>query len=279
VLIARVAALTSRIRVGAGGVMLPNHSPLRIAEAFRLLEALSPGRIDLGLGRAPGTDGVTAYALRRGAPGAEDFPQQLAELLAHAGGGFPDDHPFARVAAEPRDVPLPPVWILGSSDHGAAVAAAMGVGFAFARHLNPRGAREAVARYRAGFRPGPLAEPRVILAVSAVCADTAGQAERLASSMGLGVIRLRSGRPGPLPSPDEALAYGYTEGEEDQLRRYRRAQVVGDPGEVRDRLAALRTETGADELMVMTMVHDHAARVRSYELLAHAWGVRAAAAA
>jgi luciferase family oxidoreductase group 1 len=274
VMIAAVAAATSRIRVGAGGVMLPNHSPLHVAEAFRVLEALHPGRIDLGIGRAPGTDGYTAYALRRGAAGAEDFPSQLAELLAFADGGFPEDHPFRAVVAEPRDVPLPPIWILGSSEYGARVAAALGVGFAFARHLNPRGAGAAVRDYRERFTPSTrLAAPRAILAVSAIAAETPEEADRLAASLGLAVIRMRSGAPSTLPSPEEALAHAYTDGERDQLRRYRRAQVLGDAEGVRAQLDALLEEAGADELMVLTMVHDHAARLRSYELLARAFGL------
>ncbi len=274
VMIAHVAAATSRIRVGSGGVMLPNHSPLRIAEAFRVLEAMHPGRIDLGLGRAPGTDGYTAYALRRGAGDAEDFPTQLAELVAFAEGGFPDGHPFRAVVAEPRDVPLPPLWILGSSDYGGRVAAALGVGFAFARHLNPRGAVAALRDYRERFSPSPaLPAPRAILTVSAIAADDPDEAERLGASLGLGVIRMRSGAPSTLPSPEEALAHAYTEAERDQLRRYRRGQVIGDAEGVRAELAALVEETGADEVMVMTMVHDHAARLRSYELLAGVFGL------
>jgi luciferase family oxidoreductase group 1 len=279
-MIAHVASATRRIRVGSGGVMLPNHSPLRIAEAFRVLEALHPGRIDLGLGRAPGTDSITAYALRRGAAGAEAFPEQIMELLAFAGGGFPDDHPFRDVAAEPRDVPLPPLWILGSSEYGAQVAAALGVGFAFARHLNPRGAESIMRAYRDAFRPSPdVPEPRAILTVSAICADSAERADELAWSLGLSVVRMRTGRPAPLPTPEEAMAHPYTDGERDQLRRYRRAQVVGDPAGVGAELEELIERTGADELMVMTMVHDHAERRRSYELIADALGARPAAQA
>ena len=275
VMIAHIAASTSRIRVGSGGVMLPNHSPLRVAEAFRVLEALHPGRIDLGLGRAPGTDGLTAHALRRGAE-TPDFPTQLAELLAFAGEGFPADHPFAPVSAAPADVPLPPVWILGSSEYGAQVAAAMGTGFAFARHLNPRGAAEVMRLYRDRFRPGLIDAPYAILGVSAICADTAERADELAWSMALGVLRLRQGRPGPLARPEEAAALTYSEGERDQIRRYRRAQVLGDPGGVREQLDTLTEETAADEVMVMTMVHDHAERMRSYELIARVMGARPA---
>jgi luciferase family oxidoreductase group 1 len=280
IMIAQVAGATTRIRVGSGGIMLPNHSPLRIAEAFRVLEALHPGRIDLGIGRAPGTDPVTAYALRRAGQTVEDFPDQLAELLAFAGGGFPEGHPFRAVVAEPRDVPLPPIWILGSSEYGARMAASLGVGFAFARHMNPRGAEEVMHLYREGFRPSErLARPRAILALSAVCADTAARAEELVASMGLAVIRMRSGRPSPLPTPEEALAYPYNEAEADHIRRYRRAQVVGDPAAVRDEIADLAARTGADEVMVMTMVHDHGERLRSYELIADAFALGSPASA
>ena len=271
IMIGHIAAATERIRVGAGGVMLPNHSALHVAEGFRLLEALHPGRIDLGIGRAPGTDGVTAFALRRAQVDGNEFPNQLAELFAFAGGGFPDDHPFCTVSAEPGEVDLPPVWILGSSDFGAQVAAAYGLRFAFARHLNPRGAADALRLYRDRFQPSPgNAEPLAMLTVSAIAADTPERAEELALSLGLGVVRMRQGRPGKLPSPQEAAAHDWTEAEQDQLRRYRRAQTLGTPAQVRDAFAALVVETGADEIMVMTSVHDHAERLRSYELIAQA---------
>jgi luciferase family oxidoreductase group 1 len=273
VMIGQVASATSRIRVGSGGIMLPNHAALRIAETFRVLEALHSGRIDLGIGRAPGTDGVTAVALRRSAQalGADDFPQQLGELLAYGGEGFPEGHPFASVDAIPAGVPLPPIWILGSSEYGAQVAAALGVGFAFARHLNPRGAESIMRAYRADFRPSPaMPEPVAILTVSAIAAATRERADELATSMGLGLVRMREGRPTPLPSPEEAAAHRYTPHEQDQIRRYRRAQVLGEPAGVRDEILELVERTGADEVMVMTSVHDHGERLRSYELLADA---------
>jgi len=265
VMIGHVASATSRLRVGAGGIMLPNHSPLHVAETFRLLEVLHPGRIDLGLGRAPGTDPVTAHALRRGGtPG--DFPQQLAAFVEE---GFPADHPFRTVRAEPSEAPLPPVWILGSSEYGAAVAAAYGLGFAFARHLNPRGAVAALSRYRGDFQPSAAyPEPRAILALSAIAASSEEEATDLAMSMGLGVVRMRQGRPSKLPSPREARDHDWTPAEEDQLRRYLRAQVLGTGAEVAARLQELAEETHADEVMIMTSVHDHDARVRSYELIA-----------
>jgi luciferase family oxidoreductase group 1 len=272
VLIGHVAAATTRIRVGSGGIMLPNHSALHVVEAFRVLEALHPGRIDLGIGRAPGTDGITAAALRRSADrGADDFPTQLGELLAYGGEGFPAGHPVESVRAIPADVPLPPLWILGSSEYGAQAAAALGVGFAFARHLNPRRAEAIMHTYRAAFRPSPeMAEPTAILAISAIAADTPERAEELATSMGLGLVRMRQGRPIPLPSPEEAAAHRYTPHEQDQIRRYRRAQVLGDATGVRDEILALTEATAADEVMVMTSVHDHGERRRSYELIAEA---------
>ena len=174
---------------------------------------------------------------------------------------------------------MPPIWILGSSDFGAQVAAALGVGFAFARHLNPRGAADAIARYREHFQPTDrLPAPRVILATSAICADAAQRAQDLAASMALGVIRLRAGHPAPLPTPEDALAYAYDDGELDQVRRYRRAQVVGTADEVRDELAELVRQAGADELMLMAMVHSHQERVHSYRLVAEALGLGAAPA-
>jgi luciferase family oxidoreductase group 1 len=273
VLIGHVAAATTCIRVGAGGIMLPNHSALHVAEAFRVLEALHPGRIDLGVGRAPGTDGITAAALRRSADavGAEGFPAQLGELLAYAGDGFPAGHPLESVSAIPADAPLPPLWILGSSEYGAQVAAALGVGFAFARHLNPRGAEPIMRGYRNAFRPSQdMAEPTAILTVSAIAADTPERADELATSMGLGLVRMRQGRPTPLPTPEEAAAHRYTPHEQDQIRRYRRAQVLGDAAGVRDEILALAEATAADEVMVMTSVHDHGERRRSYELIAEA---------
>src|SRR6266700_1214785 len=205
-MIGYVAQATNYIRVGSGGVMLPNHSPLKVAETFRVLEAMHPGRIDLGIGRAPGTDGRTALALRRSreALNADDFPDQLAELFAFAGekGGFPAGHPFSSVQAAPVDVPLPPIWLLGSSDYSAQAAAMLGLGFAFAHHIQPNFAVPAIQQYRAMFTPSAsLQEPKVIVATSAICADTDEHAEELATSMGLAWARMRSGQPAPLPSP------------------------------------------------------------------------------
>ena len=276
VMIGHVAAQTYRIRVGAGGMMLPNHAPLKVAETFKVLEALHPGRIDLGIGRAPGTDPVTATALRgpRGGAGADDFPEQFGELLAFSGGGFPEDHPFHAVTAAPEGVELPPIWLLGSSGYSAKAAGEMGLGYAFASHFSPVDPAPVLGAYRENFRPsGAFPEPHAILAASVVCADTDGRAEELASSMGLAWVRMRTGRPGPLPSPEEALAYPYTPGERRLLESYRSMQIVGSVDAVRIRLEELAGSTGADEIMVTTMVHDHEERLRSYEKLAGAFGL------
>jgi len=278
VMIAAVAAATRRIRVGSGGIMLPNHSPLVVAEAFRVLEGLHPGRIDLGLGRAPGTDQLTAYALRRSreALGADDFPQQLAELLAYVD-GFPADHPFAAIHVMPYDVGLPPLWILGSSLYGGQAAGAFGTGFAFAGHFGSADPAEAVDGYRSSFtpsgRPGAPTQPRVILATAAIVAETDERAEQLALAADLSMLRLRTGRPGPLPSPEEAAAYPWTDAEREVVAGFRRLVSVGRPEAVRESLLARARYAGADELMVTTNVHDPAERRHSYALLADAFGL------
>ncbi len=274
---AYVASATSRLRVGSGGVMLPNHAPLKVAEVFRVLEAMHPGRIDLGIGRAPGTDMLTALALRgeRQERGPEDFPRHLAELLAFLARGFPDDHPYRAVTAIPDGVAPPPVWLLGSSTFSAQLAAGLGLRFAFAHHIDPRFAVEALRLYRERFRPTEeLAAPEALLAVSAVCAETAEQAEEVASSLDLAWLRLGQGRHGPLPSVAEARAHRATPAERAHMRANRERHLVGDPQALRARLGALVEAAGVEELMLMTMVHDHAARRRSYELLAAAFGLQ-----
>lgn len=278
VMIAAVAAATSRIRVGAGGIMLPNHSPLTVAESFRVLEALHPGRIDLGLGRAPGTDQITALALRRSREslGADDFPEQLAELLAYVD-GFPADHPFSHIHVMPDDVGLPPLWILGSSLFGGQAAGAFGTGFAFAGHFGSVDPAEAVDGYRRAFspsgRPGAPSRPQVILATAAIVSDTDERAEQLALANDLSMLRLRTGRPGPLPSPQEAAAHPWTPAERDAVAGFRALVSVGEPEAVRESLFARARHAGADELLVTTNVHDPAERRRSYELLAEAFAL------
>jgi luciferase family oxidoreductase group 1 len=276
VMIGHVANVTERIRIGAGGIMLPNHAPLKVAETFQVLEALHPGRIDLGIGRAPGTDPVTATALRRSRNRleAEDFPQQFAELLAFSGDGFPKDHPFRSVIAMPSDVGLPPIWLLGSSGYSAKAAGEMGLGYAFASHFSPTDPAPAMRAYRESFEPSESFEcPSAVLAVAIICAETDERAEELASSMELAWVRMRSGNPRPLPSPEEAMAYPYTPAERRLADAYRTMQVVGDPSTVRTRIEELAGHTAADEVMATTNVYDHAERLRSYELLAEVFRI------
>ncbi|HEX8244324.1 MAG TPA: LLM class flavin-dependent oxidoreductase [Longimicrobium sp.] len=271
ILIEHVASKTERIRVGSGGIMLPNHAPLRIAEAFHTLETLHPGRIDLGVGRAPGTDPVTSSALRPF--DAEQFPQQLAELVALSRGEFPPGHPFHRVRVVPMGVQLPPVWLLGSSGASARMAGELGMGYAFASHFSPAPAAPPLQAYRDAFRPSDaFPRPHAIVAASVICADTDEEAERLATSMQLVWVRLHRGEFGPFPSPEEAAAYPYTPQDLAVAAGYRRLQVVGAPARVGEQLQALAAKAGADELMIITAVHSHAARLRSYELLAEVLG-------
>ena len=276
ILIGLVAQATRDIRVGAGGIMLPNHSALKVAEWFRLLEALFPGRVDLGLGRAPGTDPRTARILRRDAPPAqEDFVAQFDELR-----GYLTDTPAAaslgpRVRAIPTGVASPALWVLGSSDYGGAFAARHGLGFAFARHINPSDAVEVLRAYRAGFRPSPAhPEPDAILALSIVCAETDEEAEELAASVDLSTTRFMRGiRDLPLPTVEEARAYRYDPQEETLRQLHRNRHVIGSPAHVRDQVLALVQASGADEVMILTHVHSDEARRRSYTLVAEALGV------
>ncbi len=271
-LIGQVAGVTTTLRVGSGGVMLPNHAPLHVAEAFKTLEALYPDRIDLGLGRAPGTDGLTALALRRSreALHADDFDAQLAELFAFGSGSFPPGHPFARVQAMPRDTALPPVYLLGSSDYSARLAGELGLPFAFAYHFSPHALMTALEVYRRAFTPGALAEPYAIVTASVFCAPTDEEADFLAGPMRLTFLKLRSGAPIQLPTPQEAHDYPYDAQELAALEHIRGMQIVGSPDTVRRHLSELTQKTQANELMITTMMHAHSDRLRSFTLLAEA---------
>lgn len=279
VLIGHVADATTRIRVGSGGMMLPNHTPLHVAETFHVLESLHPGRIDLGIGRAPGSDQLTSLALRgsKERMGGDDFPGQLADLFSFGSGHFPEGHPFRSIHALPEGVSLPPVWLLGSSDFSARLAAQLGLGFAFAHHFSPQWLLPATRAYIEQFRPSPsgLTAPRLMLTVSVVCAETDAEAERLGATLELAGVRRALGKFAPLPSPEEALAYPYTPWERQQALSTREHQFIGNPDTVRDRILKLAGEVGASELMVNTMTHGHAERRRSYELLAEAFGLGA----
>jgi luciferase family oxidoreductase group 1 len=282
IMIGQVAAATQRIRVGSGGVMLPNHAPLVVAERFKVLEALFPGRIDLGLGRAPGTDPVTSYALRRrqGIGDDDDFLERFQELLLIENRRFPSGHPFANVHAMPMDVPLPPIWLLGSSGYSAELAAMVGTGFSFAHHFASHDAVSAMRSYREKFRPSAqLAQPAAILAVHVVCAETDAEAERLAATVDLNFVRRAKGEYRPLASPNEAADYPYTPVDRDRIRTGRHRVFVGGAATVREALMPLVEATGADEIMITSMIFDHAARRRSYELMADAFALRVAPAA
>jgi luciferase family oxidoreductase group 1 len=277
IMIGQIAAATARIRVGSGGVMLPNHAPLMVAERFKVLEALFPGRIDLGLGRAPGTDPVTSYALRRrqDTGGDDDFLERFQELLLFESNAFPEGHPFRSVRAMPQDVPLPPIWLLGSSGYSAQLAAMVGAGFSFAHHFADHDAVAAMLSYRDRFKPSSArAMPYAILACAAVCADSEAEAERLAATIDLNFVRRSRGEYLPLASPQEAAAYPYSPAERGLIARNRGRLFVGTKATVLERLRDLIAATKADEVMVTAMIYDHAARRRSYELLAEAFELR-----
>jgi len=266
VVIGHIAGGTSTIRVGAGGIMLPNHAPLMIAEQFGTLESLYPGRIDLGLGRAPGTDQLTAQALRRTLAGSVDsFPQDVMELQAYL--GEPQDG--QRVLATPGTNTNVPLWILGSSLYGASLAAALGLPYAFASHFAPQAMEQAIALYRERFKPSAqLAEPYVMLGYNIVAADTDDEAQYLRSSAEQAMLNLRRGMPGPLPPPVENFRASLGDMELRMLDDVARCAAVGTPSAVQSSLADFVAQTGADEIMVVAQIFDHDARLKSYELAA-----------
>jgi luciferase family oxidoreductase group 1 len=271
VLIGPIAAATRHLRVGSGGVMLPHYSPLKVAESFSVLSALFPGRVDLGIGRAAGTDPMTTFALQRDRRQAapDDFPQQLAELLAYLEDDFPSDHPFARLAELPGLPEAPEPWLLGSSPQSAVWAAQLGLPYAFADFINREGAPIA-ARYRAEFDPGQrLPAPRTAVAVWALCAEAGEEAERLTASHKMAFAMLVLGRPIPVPPVEKALRF--LERQRGDGGGRRRRMVAGDPATVRAGLEAVAEEYGAEEVIVVTITHEHAARRRSYELIAEAF--------
>ncbi len=270
VMAGQILAVTGRIRVGSGGIMLPNHAPLMVAERFKVLEALYPGRVDLGLGRAPGTDQLTAHALRRRMdvdPG-DDFLDRLKELMLWDKGGWPADHPYRNIQVMPVDVGLPPIWLLGSSGYSARLAAQIGVGFAFAHHFAQHDVLDAMLSYRAGFQPSErLAVPHAILALSVVCAPTDEEAEWLAGSVDLAHLRRARGDYRPIPSAEEAAAFPYSEQDRAFIRRNREKVLVGGPDKVAAGLQHYLDTTQADELMITTPIPDLAAKKRSYTLV------------
>ena len=281
ILIGAIAATTAHIRVGSAGVMLPHYAALKVAEQFRVLEAVAPGRIDLGLGRAPGSDGRTAFALNpRADTAADQFPAQVRDLLAWVSGRpLVDGHPFRDVRAQPTGPTAPEVWILGSSDYGAQVAAYFGLPYCYAHFITEgRGAEHAIATYRAQFRPSAsLAAPVVAVCVWALAADTRVEAERLLTSRLAWLLGRNRGLFQPLMSPHEVTQRAFSEAERAQMDASRSASIYGTGDDVARRITALATDLGADEVAVLTTVHDPQARRRSYTLLAEAFGLAASA--
>lgn len=270
ILVGHVAAATQKIRVGTGGVMLPYYSPLKVAEVFRMHEALHPNRIDLGMGRAPGGDRMTANAMNAHAfDDMEGFPRQVMEVVGWLDRTLPEEHPYARVQAMPAGLSSPEVWLLGSSDYSGALAAYLGLRFAFAHFINAQGG-DAVARaYRNDFRPS-LREsaPYAMVCVFALCAETEAEAQRLAASIDHRRMLMAVGREAPIATVAEAQAYPYTDRDRAIIERERARAVIGTPDRVKARLMEIANAYSADELMIITITGDYASRTRSYELLA-----------
>jgi luciferase family oxidoreductase group 1 len=274
ILASRLAAATSTMRIGTGGVMLSHYSPLKVAEQFRMLETLYPGRIDLGIGRAPGSDYVTARALAQGpgALGIEEFPRQIADLLAYLRDELPQGHPFAGVSAQPRGATMPEPWLLGSSNQSAIYAAYFGCAFSFAHFITERHGPEIMAAYRDQFRPSVWYDkPEASIGVAVICAATEAEADRLAKSRDLSRLRMEQGLLGPVPTIEEAEAYDYSHEEKLRIAFNRQRQVIGDPAQCQAKLLALGAKYGVDEFVIVTITHDVAARLKSYELLARAF--------
>ncbi len=274
VLIAHLAAKTSQIRLGSGGVMLPNHAPFVVAEQFALLEALHPGRIDLGIGRAPGTDQMTAMALRRQADGlgVEEFPQHVLEVLALLGDNRTPDRAM-RLVATPAPSSFPDVWLLGSSGYSAQLAGMLGLRYSYAHHFGNEDPAAVMRLYRANFQPSPaLEEPYAMLATSALTADTVEEAEYLAGPAKVMALSLRSGRPAPIVSPEEAAKRMFSDQEQLMLEHLPAIKAVGTPDQVTARLEELVELTGAQELMITGTTYDVGSRIDSLAHLAGAWG-------
>lgn len=276
ILMAAVAATTSRIRVGSAGVMLPHYASLKVAEQFRVLEAIAPGRIDLGVGRAPGSDRLTAYALNPQMHAEEDFPRQVRELQYWVSGvELPEEHPFRAIAAHPRGPTSPEVWILGSSDYGARLAAHFGLPYAFAYFFSDgRGVDEALALYRAHYRPSPrYPEPIATICVWALAADSDEEALRLLLTRAYWRVGFEQGLRQPLVAPETAAAHPYTQAERARVDEQLRTAIAGTGARVAERLAELAQRLQLDEIVINTWTFDPAARQRSYELLAQTFGL------
>ncbi|RNB79578.1 LLM class flavin-dependent oxidoreductase [Brevibacillus fluminis] len=284
VLISHLAAKTSRIRVGSGGVMLPHYSAYKVAENFRLLEALYPNRIDLGLGRAPGGMPLSTRALQEGKVhgGIDQYPDQLDDLIDYLHDSIGEDHPYSGLRAMPLIETAPELWLLGSSDESGGLAAQRGAAFAFAHFINGFGGTDVMRTYRRSFRPSVLgAVPRTMVAVFAFCAETEEEANRLASSLDLSILLREKGmgRRGGVPTVEEAMAYPYTEHDKLRARENRKRMIIGTKEQVKQRIVQMSEEYEADEFMIVTITHDFAAKLRSYRLLAEAFGLPGVAGA
>ncbi|MGH7905256.1 MAG: LLM class flavin-dependent oxidoreductase [Candidatus Binataceae bacterium] len=278
ILIARVAAETFGIRVGSGGILLPHYSPLKVAEIFRMLHALYPNRIDLGIGRAPGGSPLDSFALQRHrtqSQPADDFPNQMAELQAFLNHDFPPQHPFGQIQVTPAMPGGPEIWLLGSSMWSASAAAQLSLPYAFAHFIDPQPTRAALEHYKANFAAaGNGVTPQAILALGAICADSDAQAKRLMASPILFRRRIRQGDLRPIPTPREAIQeLGSIPGQMPRGASEWPRYIVGTPEHVRSEFSDIASVLGVDELMIVTVVHDHQARVRSYELIAEAFNL------
>ncbi len=273
ILVTRIAGETENIRVGTGGVMLSHYSPLKVAETFRVLEALYPGRIDLGIGRAPGSDQITAAALAYGsAIGVEYFPARVADMMAFLTDAPPPTEAFSAIDVSPKTSTLPDLWLLGSSDQSALLAAQFGLNFAFAQFITPEGGEPIIRGFRQHFRPSELVRaPKTILAVFVICAETEAEAARLATSRDLSLVQRTRGGFMPFPSPKEADEFAYTDREIRFIAANRSRSLYGNPDQCRDILTGMAETYGTNEIMVLTITHDPEARCRSYELLAEAF--------
>lgn len=277
IMVTRVAAETSEIRVGSGGVMLPHYSPYKVAESFRVLETLYPGRIDLGIGRAPGSDYAASRALAYGNQiGAEYFPNMVLDLERFLTDSLPADHPFVQVQATPKTEGTPPIWLLGSSEYSGAYAAHFGLAFSFAHFINPAGGDAVMRSYFEKFEPGVSSpKPKANIGVFVVCADTEDDANRVAATRDLQRLRSDRGDRGPMPSIEDSLAYPYTDAERAHVTRNRARITVGAPEQVKAELLDLAGRYNVDEIVAITNVYNFADRKRSYELLAEVFGLEA----
>lgn len=278
VLIAHLAAATTRIRVGSGGIMLPHYSAYKVAENFRLLEALHPGRIDLGLGRAPGGMPLSTRALQEDKyVDINKYPQQVLDLIGYLYDAMPEGHPFEKLLAAPDIPTAPEIWLLGSSGESARFAAILGTPYAFAEFFGTPGGVEAIRYYREHFQPNPVleSEPRAMIATIAICAETEEEADRLAKSSDLLFLGIRTGRELPyLPSVKTVTDYPYTEDDLYHIRQIRQRRVIGTPERVKEQLLQLAKEYNVDEILINSPIHDEQARIRSYELIADAFGMK-----